>query len=268
MSLLTNLEAAWNFNGNDLDSSGKNCHGASIGGPSFNSVIKKLGPAARELDGNDDAINFGNKGNSIIAGADKKFSNEFWIYIKSFNATNVIFSKFGDVTHSEDERQFTLEVTASGFLQFFYTGALDSSVRRLIRSTDTVMEIEQFYKVAYSHDGSLDGNDGLDRVELFVNDNQESKSLAVNIGVLGDIPVGAARLAVGAAIGTAGPVSYASDMIIDGGKFWSRVVTPTEFTVELWNGGAGLELGRGPKTIGSSGPLHIPGLNTMSILKP
>jgi hypothetical protein len=155
---------------------------------------------------------------------------------------NVIFSKYGDSSHGEDERQFTVELTQTGFLQFYFTGALDGSRFRGVGSTTTAMSTGQFYKIGVSYDGSIDTNNGLDRVQLYVGKIQQSTSLVLNVGSLGDIPSGAARLAVGAAIGTVGPVSYASDIFADAGKLWSRVVTPTEFTVDSWNDGIGVEL--------------------------
>ena len=241
MALTDNWEASWRFNNNWLDSSGNGINGSAIGA-TFSSSTKKLGSHSSEYDGTDDAGNFGNVLNGVFAGADKKFSFSTWVYLNNLDANQFYFTKMGDSSHSEDQRQFYNWIATDGSVVFrphFGLGA--SSAYRQYTTPAATISASGWHLIRVTYDGSIDTNNGDDRVTIKV-DNVDKAITFVASGVLGEIQSGTARLATGGYIGSSGSAVFGEvSGFIDQGDIWSRILTSQDDT-DIWNGGAGIEL--------------------------
>lgn len=244
MALTDNWEASWRFNNDWTDSSGNGINGSAIGA-TFSSSTKKLGSHSSSYDGIDDAGNFGDVLNSVIAGADKKWSFSFWVYLNNLDDNHGVFSKYGDSSHSEDQRQVFCYITTTGvivFRTYFDLGL--GNVHREYTTPASTISAAGFHLIRVNYDGSIDTNDGLDRITIKADNVNKAIGMTGN-GALGDIPSGTARLATGGLIGSSGStVVLPMDGFIDQGEVWSKILTSQDDT-DLWNGGAGIEIALG-----------------------
>lgn len=240
MALTDNWEASWRYNNDFSDSSGNGITGSAIG-TTFSSSIKKLGSHAAEHDGVNDAVNYGNVLNSVFAGADKKFSFSFWLYMNNLDIAQQYFNKYGDSSHGEDQRQFFVYVGTDGKIHFrVYFDLLGNTSREYVTPASTITA-GSFHLIRMTYDGSIDTNDGLDRCTIKVNNINKALSMSSS-GALVAIPSGTARLATGGAIGSSGSTVIDDlDGFIDQGDIWSRILTSQDDT-DMWNGGAGIEI--------------------------
>lgn len=157
------------------------------------------------FDGIDDCVDLGNIFNNIFAGADKKFTISSWVNYNTLDLNgNVILSKLGDTSFSEDERQISFLVRnynnlyGSFELEFFTYFNLNGSPYRGYRTVGANIQTNQWYNFVISYDGSIDGSD---RYSLFVNGIKYTTEVTFTQGDWGDIIPGDARLAIGAIIG-------------------------------------------------------------------
>jgi hypothetical protein len=240
MAINDNLEFAPNFNNDWTDASGNGLDGSAIGA-TFSSGTKKLGSHSSAYDGTDDAGNFLNVLNSVFAGADKKFSFAFWLYFNNLTANQRYFAKLGDTTQGENQRQFHAWVQTDGAIALRIHFDLLGNASRKYETPASVISAGGWQLVRITYDGSIDTNDGLDRVTMKVDDVDKTVSMTPT-GALGDIPSGTARVSTGGYIGSSGSVvSGDMDGFIDTGGVWSRILTSDDDD-DLWNGGAGIEL--------------------------
>ena len=192
---------------------------------------------------------------NIFEGADKKFSFSFWTYFSNLTANQIFFSKLGFGPHSEDQRQFFVIALTDGTLRFRTYFDLLGTSERTYNSPISTLTTGAWQLVRVTYDGSLDTNDGADRVTMRVDDVNKAISMT-GAGALGDMPSGIARLATGGAIGSSGSiVSNEMTGFIDQGDIWSKRLTSQDDT-DLWNGGAGVEVG----AVGGVGALINGGL--------
>ncbi|MFC2069344.1 LamG-like jellyroll fold domain-containing protein [Chloroflexota bacterium] len=84
--------------------------------------------------------------------------------------------------------------------------------------------------MAVVYDSSIDTNDSLDRVQMYINGNPDTITLAHSTGTLGDIPDGNANLAIGAAVASNGDVGYSLDGSIDEVELFNRTLTSEEIS--------------------------------------
>jgi hypothetical protein len=247
------LESAWNFNNNWLDASGNDIDGSAIGA-TFSSSIKKLGSHSSAYDGLDDAANFGNNLNSVFAGADKKFAIVSWIYVDNLDANQVVLSKYGDSVQSEDQRQFFVMIRTDGSVLFRVHFTLTNvAFRSYITPVSTITSLG-WHLIRINYDGSIDTNDGDDRVTIKVNNLDKALTHSPRAGSLGAIPTGTARLATGGYIGSSGTtVGVPLDGNIDTTGIYSGLLTETDDNY-IWNSGSGREL---PFTEGIKGMFGI-----------
>lgn len=242
MALTDDWEASWRFNNNWLDSSGNGINGAAIGA-TFSSITKKLGSHSSEYDGIDDAGNFGDVLNNVFAGINKKFSFATWIYLNNLDNVQFFFNKYGATGHSENQRQFYTRVLTDGSVElvvFFNLGTSPFRYRIYTTPASTISAIG-FHLIRVTYDGSIDTNDGEDRVTIKV-DNVDKAISFTAVGALGAIQAGTARLSTGGYIGSSGTTVIGEvDGFMDQTDIWSRILTSQDDT-DIWNGGAGIEL--------------------------
>ena len=243
MALTDNWEASWRFNNDWTDSSGNGINGSAIGA-TFSSSTKKLGSHSSVYDGIDDAGNFGNVLNSVFAGADKKFSFSTWVYLNNLDTVQFHFTKYGASGHGENQRQFYARILTNGSAELvvFFNLGISPFRFRIYTTPAGTITAAGFNLIRITYDGSIDTNDGNDRVTIKVNNVDKALSFT-SAGALGEIQVGTARLSTGGYIGSSGSTVIGEvDGFIDQTDIWSRILTTADDNA-IWNGGAGLEIG-------------------------
>jgi len=161
------------------------------------------------FDGTNDYIDLGDILDDVIAGTDNKFTLSLWAKFNSLpsgTSSSHLISKCGEGSFSENERQMILMVrnyNSGGYkIEFITYGSLNSTVFRGYRTSDFSVEVNNWYNIVLVYDGSLDTNNGADRVNIYVNGNLKGKEATVTSGSLApSIPSGAARIGIGGMIG-------------------------------------------------------------------
>jgi len=182
-----------------------------------------------------DAVRFGDVLDEVLAGPDKQFTIDLWLKINSLpdgdpgeTVRADLVSKLGDsVVGPANERQLSLILRPDGWLDLAFYGALDGSSLRLVRTGET-LETDVWYHIAVVYEGSVDSNDGLDRVKMYRNGTLLTITLANSTGSLGDIPDGPANLAIGGSVASNLDVGYSLDGMIDEVEIFNRALSETE----------------------------------------
>ena len=245
MGLLTGLVAYYKFD-ETVGSIADDAHSGGYNGDITGATINQTGKIDKAYDfdgiaGNDD-VDLTNNAiwNTTFAGADKKFSISLWL--KSDSNGFMFICKYADVTSGENQKQFYMSIDAvTNKLKMVYLFNLTGTEYRYIRGSTALAEDGlTWYHIVITYDGSIDTNNGLDRVQMYVNASAETETLEGNPGNLGNILSGTARLAIGANLSSDGTTSgYNFDGIIDEVGIWSKVLTQIEVT-SLYNSGNGL----------------------------
>jgi hypothetical protein len=225
------LVSWWPGDGDATDIFGSN-DGTLMNGASFDTGKVEQ---AFSFDEDQDAVRFGDVLDDVLAGPDKQFTIDLWLKINAMPDGNPgetvradLVSKLGDsVVGSVHERQLSLILRPDGWLDLAFYGALDGSSLRLVRTEET-LETDVWYHIAVVYDGSVDSNDGLDRVTMYRNGTLLTTSLAYSSGSLGDIPDGPANLAIGGSVASNLDVGYSLDGNIDEVEIFNRVLSETE----------------------------------------
>lgn len=184
-----------------------------------------------EFNAANERVDLGNPAlwNNTFAAVNGTFSIEAWINVDNTGDQNIVHKSTGTVC-GQNQRQFNFYVIGRR-LQFNSYYALNGSRRRRVTG-NTVIPTNEWVHVAVTYDGAIDSNNGLDRVNLYVNGQQESTALAVNVGVLGDIVPGTAPLSVGLLLGAGDVVCSNATEHFDGQmdevRIWNDVRTPAE----------------------------------------
>lgn len=174
-----------------------------------------------QFDGNDDLVNMGQVMNPVFAGADKKFTIEALIYLNASDTYQWIVLKYD----AWDYRQFGWRV-CNGYLQFFYYCGLTGSGASRIMTGSTLLVPGQWYHVAITYDGSIDSNNGFDRVKLYVNGQPDPFSATGGQYSLGNIVNGGAPLCIGGGTYKLLPQlnnGYTFDGIIKNVRVWDYI---------------------------------------------
>ena len=220
----------------DLSSGGNN--GTLTNGPTYSSD----NAGSIVFDGVDDYVNLGNIFNNVFAGLSPKFTISAWVKLNSVtdNTSIMILAKNGDSNFGENERQFVFRILnytplnyGGNQLEFGNYPSLTTSSYRFVRTTLTPPGLTTgvFYHFTVTFDGTINTNDGLDRVNLYIQGQLQDKTLSfVNGSLPSNFLQGDARLAVGATIGE--KVSNSPRALLNGNapaiQIYNRALTPSE----------------------------------------
>ena len=203
---------------------------------------------AFEFDGAGDAVRFGDVHDTVFAGADKKFSFSFWTKVDAI-ASGVFIAKAGDsVAGSENQRQFYLSMVPDGRVAFTWHGSLGTGEYRGIYTT-SALSVGTWTHITLAYDGSVDTNNGLDRVTTYFNGVVQPTTLVDSAGSVGDIQNGTAKLAIGAAVASNNGAAYFLDGKMDEVSVYSRVLSAAE--------AAALAVNTAPKITQTSGTTNL-----------
>ncbi len=129
---------------------------------------------------------------SVIAGANKQFTMMGVIRPNHAASTGTIFGKYWTTTN---QRGFVLQVK-NGLLSFLYQTLAATAGRGCVGNT--VMNTTSPYVFVMTYDGTQTGNNGLDRVKMWINGVAQTLTLDINSGSLFDINNSAAQYTLGA----------------------------------------------------------------------
>jgi len=214
------------------DTSGNN-HNGTINSATW--VDGKFGEALN-FDGSNDYVDLGDILDDVFAGADKKFSFSLWVKPASEMTNNFMIAKCADTACSEDQRQFLFRLY-NNKPAFLYYCARDASTYRGVLGSTPITDLNKWYHLVMTYDGSVDTNDGLDRVKIHVDGATESTSLHLSRGTLGAIQNGTAHLGIGKHLSSSGTncgSSFYFNGIIDEVRIYNKVLTADEIS-DLYN---------------------------------
>jgi hypothetical protein len=195
------------------------------------------GKAIARTDGINDYMTFGNILNDVLAGADKKFA--VIISVANYATSGIIrlLLKIADGGLSENQRQLRFEIDDNKpSIIFFFD--LDGDAIRQVQGT-TLGGADSV--ITFDYDGSVDTNDGLDRLDIRVNGVSQSTNLSFTSGVLSDIPAGTAHLAIGAFVSSDGTQSHSwsaqdtGQLVVISDPSAQDISDVENFMIEDWN---------------------------------
>ncbi|WP_062060914.1 LamG-like jellyroll fold domain-containing protein [Aquimarina longa] len=144
-----------------------------------NGTMNALTPANDRNDKTGKALNFSEAGVFAglgdvmhFAGEDKQFAISFWMKPTTFVSNSTIVSKLSQNTScGENEQEFILRIK-DGKIAPVYYGNTTNAYRGFRGETD--VQLDQWYHVVLNYDGTVDTNDGTDRIKIFLNGATES----------------------------------------------------------------------------------------------
>ena len=164
------------------------------------------------FDGVDDYGNLGDVLDDVFAGTNPKYSVSFWVKFDTLvdNVNYALLSKSPVVNASRRQFLFLVRnLTAYSFGGFQvdvvnYNNP-NLSIYRLVRTTGSGLTTGTIYNITITFDGSIDTNNGEDRVNIYVNGVAQSKTLWLSLGTLSDVfQSSTARIGIGAIIDESG----------------------------------------------------------------
>ncbi len=174
-------------------------------------------------------IGFGDNFNYFSI-ADGSFSFSLWI--QSTLAGNELFiTKYGNnsCNPSENQREFFLRINPANKIEIVYYSNPNSSSYRSVQSTTTINDT-CWHHVVINYNGAIDSNNGLSRIEMFIDDNPEQVSFALpSTGSLGNILNTTSHLSMGMSLDSEGQAcDHDFRGKLDDVRFYSRLLTENE----------------------------------------
>jgi len=176
-------------------------------------------------------ISLGDNFDNIISGPDKQFSISFWFNSEgSDNTDNPMFAKYSTSACGEDQRQFGIELNGDNRISMNLTSTLPYGSTIVVQGS-TVINDSAWHHVVLNYDGTLDGNNGADRISFFVDNIDENESLEVNVGNTTFLQDGTAHFGIGGTLssnGTYCPLIDPFNGLIDDIRIYDRLLTVAE----------------------------------------
>lgn len=213
------LKAYYKMNTGWTDSSGSGFDGTN-NGASINTIDQKLGAGCGEFNGLNSKITFSSFFNPTGA---TKLAIDGWI--KNYDGANR--GVFGWWTGSQG---FFLQTTADGLLILAGDGGDNAFIAFDITSDHVYFSME--------YDGALSGD--ANRLKLYLNNSQQS----LTFGGSASIPSVLGTIATTPEMGNVPTLARYWDGLIDDLAVYDNTLT-SEYRIQRYNGGAGLELGLG-----------------------
>ena len=230
---LEGLVAHYPFNGNANDESYRNNHGTVSGAALVNDRFGNRN-SAYHFNGTSDYIYMGDILDDVTTGTDKTFSFSLWIKRDNINTLRkLILSKNADVNCNATGRQYSIQLTEDNRIQFVWNHQLTLSHNwRIVRSTTNLSDTDTWYHIVVTYDGTIDTNNGVDRIKIYINGEETDCFLADYHGSLGDIADGSAYFALGNPTNTGGTTcgNYYFDGCIDDVFIFESVLSQSQIS--------------------------------------
>ena len=136
---------------------------------------------------------------------DSSFSFSFWFQSLA-SGNEIIICKYGNSACSplENQREFFIRINPNHLIEFLYYGNLQGTIYRGVQG-NTIVNDTCWHHVVINYDGSIDTNNGLDRVEIFVDNVKNITAFSTSTpGNLGDIQNSTAHLGMGKSLNSLG----------------------------------------------------------------
>lgn len=160
------------------------------------------------FDGVNDFLTGGDILDDVFVGEDQRFTL-FTVINATAGDNDVLLGKTADsgFNPNEDQRQLSYSLFGgeASMATYFALGPCCSPPVRRVVSENSI--VDEALVLTFEYDGSQSDEDGLSRFGIRSNGEPETVSLPISIGPLGSIQNGAAPLAVGARVNTAGTVA-------------------------------------------------------------
>lgn len=225
------LLAHYPFSGDVLDQSGNGLNGEAEG-VTFTKDRFGNDNAALSFNGENSFIDLGNTLNNEFSGTGKKFSVSVWVQPGSSTTDNMIVGKSSDAGCNENNRQWFIRLY-QGKVEFEFYGDLYGETGRFIGGENNITDPQKWYHIVVTYDGSIDAEDGLERVSIYVDNRKENLSFArTSVGSLGDIQSGKSHLGIGALVSPDGEAcgSHFFNGKIDDLKIFQGVLSKCEIS--------------------------------------
>lgn len=225
------------FSGNANDASGNNYHGTNNGATL---VSDRFGnPNSAYSFSSAGYIDCKNILNGTIAGSGKKFSASLWIKPSAFNTNNLILAKHADAGCAGNDREFFIRELQDK-INVEYFGDAAGTMGRFICGSTAINNTSKWYHIVVTYDGTINTNDGLDRVRIYVDNKPEATTMTchANLGSFPfDIASGNAHLGIGNYLTNTGvPCQAAMRYLgsIDDIRIYNRILSTDEVN-KLYN---------------------------------
>ena len=180
------------------------------------------------LDGTGNHLKFGNILGNQLSGAGVQFSIGLWIRPDSSHSDAALLSKFSQSPCGSNQRSLLLRSLGGAPALTGYMGNGAATQFRTVGSSNA-LATAQWTHILFTYDGSASGNDGADRVQIYVNGNLQATSLLAGSGNLADLASSNAQLVLGGVLGSGGAFcSNAFRGSVDDLRIYSRVLDATD----------------------------------------
>ncbi|MCW3102709.1 MAG: C-terminal target protein [Bacteroidetes bacterium] len=232
-----NLEAAYHFSGNANDMSGHGLNGTNNAAVLTTDRFGNMNSAYDFSTGG--YIDCNNVLNSTIAGAGKQITISFWVMPAMANNSNVILAKHADAGCGANDREFFIRCL-NNMINVEYYGTVTGTEGRFVCGSTLLNNFTHWYHVVVTYDGTLNTNNGLDRVKIYIDNAPETTTLTCRTqsGTFPfDIASGSAHFGIGNYLENSGTPCLTTTNYkgkIDDIRIYSRVLSSTEVT-QLFN---------------------------------
>ncbi|MEM7102970.1 MAG: LamG-like jellyroll fold domain-containing protein [Bacteroidota bacterium] len=228
------LQAFYPFSGNANDASGNGYHGTVIGA-TLTENRAGISNSAYSFSGGDYFIEIGDVMNDVFAGVGNQFTISAWIKPDTVMSNSIILGKTADAACGEDQRQFFLRLFADQNLSFTYYSANVSLFARRVLSSSQLLDLNNWHHVLVMYDGTIDTNNGIDRVTMHIKCTEEFTTLETATGTLGNIQTGTSPIGIGNYFVSHGGISCNPERAFEGNiddiRIYNRLLTADEISV-------------------------------------
>lgn len=186
-------------------------------------------------------IGLGDNFDNAFTGSTGLFSISIWFRRTDLTYNNsFLITKHGNSYCGENGRQFLLRISENNKLDFTYHTSLGIFTYRYATGSTTIMDT-LWHHAVINYNASQNGNNGLNRVQLYLDGVAETMNLTGTYGTLAPIQNGAGHLTIGSCTGSTGDycgpstdTSYAFDGDLDDIRIYNRLLTLSEIQ-QLFN---------------------------------
>ena len=244
MALTTNWVGGWHLNNDALDASGNGNNATATGGAIYDAIVKKLGSHAGIVDGVDDYFLVPYAASLNIGAGD--FTVQAWVYMTEAGTDK------GVVVMDDGNSVISMYMTTANLVKFV---ARDAGADAATASSTTALSINTWYHVVGVRSGTT--------VKIYVNGVLEGSTTNAALGAVTTTD----HWHIGVSVDGTDTHARWFKGRLDEVAIWSRAVTDGGVSVgqtatleiaELYNGGAGIEIGAGQPM--SLRGCHIPGI--------
>lgn len=156
-----------------------------------------------------------------------------------------LMCKYAHTGCGDPHRQWALLIAIDEGIRFYFASTPDNENYRSISTLEAVaQEPNTWYHIVATYDGSIDTNDGQDRVQIYVDNVLQADTLNFNPGELGEtINDADAPIAMMAYVSTDGDQcgDFNAPGALDDVRIYNRVVSSEEVGLLFEEGAVGLE---------------------------